>query len=141
MDAGINELEFATLRSLRTASASGSALADDNGVTAAPPLRMQHSNLQDPAPHSAHVETGQDGIPREVLVAPAKSASDLPLDTASHNHLQNLIKQSVENVGLKDRAWEVCSRSVSFPAFAGACLRVARLTLSSVEMIAVCRNY
>lgn len=106
----MNELEFSTLRSMR----SHQVLEDEGTNETANDLIQQSRSRQVSAQEAAAKSSSkadnvihQDGIPREVLIAPPKPASDLELDTASTTHLQTLIKQSVENVGLQDRSWEV----------------------------------
>lgn len=44
---------------------------------------------------------------REIIQAPPPFPADLDLDGASRRHVQALIHQNIENVGLKDRGWEV----------------------------------
>lgn len=105
MDAGVSELEFSTIRNLRT-TPDLSINANDDDI--AHLSRSRQVNAQEKAAAPSQTITGPDGIPREVLVAPPKPASDLDLDPASEVHLQTLVKQSVENVGLQGRSWEVC---------------------------------
>lgn len=105
MDAGVSELEFSTIRNLRT-TPDVSINANDDDI--AHLSRSRQVSAQEKAVASSQTVAGPDGIPREVLVAPPKPASDLILDPASEVHLQTLIKQSVENVGLQGRSWEVC---------------------------------
>jgi hypothetical protein len=109
----VNELEFSSLRSMR----SHQVLPDEGTNETANDVMQQSRSRQVSAQEAAAKSAGkvdnivhQDGVPREVLVAPPKPASDLELDTASTTHLHTLIKQSVENVGLQDRSWEVSYR-------------------------------
>lgn len=109
MDSGVNELEFSTLRSLRTHPALPDQ--DVNGISAVEQPRSRQVSTYDKGAKSSDknqdIVVDQDGVPREVLIAPPKPPSDLELDAVSQKHLQTLIRQSVENVGLQDRSWEV----------------------------------
>lgn len=104
----MNELEFSTLRSMRALPVLPNEDMNDNQTFNQ--IHSRQASTQDKGDKSsdhAEIVVDQDGIPREVLIAPPKPASDLELDAASQKHLQTLIRQSVENVGLQDRAWEV----------------------------------
>lgn len=112
MDAGVNELEFSTLRSMRSGVNGDLSNIDqqqDTLATAAAATQQPHSRQvsSQGTRHTASETVAADGLPREVLVAPPQPLSNLELDNASLAHLQKLIKQSVENVGLQERTWEV----------------------------------
>ena len=108
MDAGVSELEFSTLRSMRSLP----VIPDDRTEEiTADQARSRQVSAQQAANKSTgsvnSTSTSGSALPLEVLIAPPKPKSDLELDSACHVHLQTLIQQSVENVGLQDRSWEV----------------------------------
>jgi hypothetical protein len=119
MDSSVSELEFSTLRSLQ-APPDFRGLEDDQParqgtiatVAAAAAARSRQASIIDGKEETDVQDTISAPSPREVLVAPPQPPSDLELDATSIAHILGLIHQSVENVGLQDRNWEVCPRKV-----------------------------
>lgn len=117
MDGGVSELEFASLRSISGASSPAVVvLGDDDepgGHTkiVSRPASRQAFQLADEAVADKSLSHSEIGITKEVVAVPVVAPSDLDLDYACQNHIQGLIKQNVENVGLQDRDWEVCLRN------------------------------